>query len=289
MLPALALFATFLLYPMLAAAVYSGYTWSGTKQEGFVGLANYAALFTKLPFAEQLPRAFGHNLAFLVLTLLMQNTVGMFLAVQLGKFARVQRLLRTLYAMPYLVSPLVIGYLWSLLLSDSFGVINALLRAVGLDALAQPWLGDPKLALWVAVLISVWQWLGFPVLLYGAALAGLPAELGDAASVDGATGWQRFRHITLPLLTPAIGTISILTFIATMEIFPLVYALGGSNGSPAGATDVLSLLFYRTSFQSGGMNAIGMSSALATVMFLFIFGGAMVATRVLRRREANLS
>jgi raffinose/stachyose/melibiose transport system permease protein len=162
------------------------------------------------------------------------------------------------------------------------------LKAVGLGHLALPWLGDPTLALPTLILVTVWQWIGFPVLLYGAALGGLPPDVLEAASIDGASGWKRFRHISLPLLTPAIGTVSILTFIAAMEAFTLPYALGGATGSPAGGTDVLALLFYRSSFQSGASNALGISSAIATLLFLFILGGAVVATRALRRFEEGL-
>jgi raffinose/stachyose/melibiose transport system permease protein len=158
-----------------------------------------------------------------------------------------------------------------------------------LESLALPWLGDPDLAIWVVIAISVWQWIGFPVLLYGAALGGIPEELSEAARVDGAGHWDTFRRITFPLLVPAIGTVSVLTFIFAMEAFALPYAIGGSIGNPAGATDFMSLLFYRTAFDSGDPNAIGVSSALATLLFIVIFGGALTATTVLRRHEQKIT
>jgi raffinose/stachyose/melibiose transport system permease protein len=201
---------------------------------------------------------------------------------------RFRRFFQTMYTLPYLVSPLVIGYLWSLMLSPLFGPVNAVLRGIGLGELAQPWLGNPQSAFWVVVIVSAWQWIGFPVLLYGAALGGIPAEIDEAASLDGAGSWQRFRSITLPMLVPAIGTVSVLTFIGAMEAFPIPYALGGSQGNPAGATDVLSLLFYRTAFESGSSNAIGTSSAIATLLFLFIFGISMLITWFMRRTERKL-
>jgi raffinose/stachyose/melibiose transport system permease protein len=138
------------------------------------------------------------------------------------------------------------------------------------------------------IAVNAWQWVGFPMLLFAAALAGIPDEYRDAARVDGANAWQAFRRVTLPLLTPAIGTVSVLTFVGNFNIFGLVYAMGGSTGNPAGATDVLGLLFYRTAFQSGGVNGIGLSSALAVLMFILIFGTSLVATRVLRRRTEAL-
>lgn len=288
--PAFVLFAVILLYPMAAALGFSLFEFKGgLNLVGFNWFQNFVTLFTKEPYITQLPRAFAHNIAILVGTLILQNSIGLFLAVQLQRFGPLRRVFQVLYTTPYLVSPLVVGYLWTLLLSPTFGPINAALRALGLDALALPWLGDPKTALPVLILVSVWQWIGFPVLLYGAALAGQSPEIHEAASIDGASGWRRFAHITLPLLTPVIGTVSILTFIGAMETFTLPYAFGGATGSPAGGTDVLSLLFFRESFHSGSSNALGMSSAVATVLFLFILGGAVIARRLLRRYEENLT
>lgn len=287
--PAALIFTVFILYPMFTAFSYSFFNWQGTSRGTFTGFGNFSTLFSAQPFATEIPRALLHNLLLFAGAMVFQNTVGLAIAAALYKRRRFKRLFQTLYTLPYLVSPLVIGYLWSLLLSPLFGPVNAALNAVGLDALAQPWLGQPSTALWMIVLVTAWQWLGFPILLYGAALGGIPDEYAEAASLDGASAWQRFRSITLPLLTSAIGTVSILTFVGAMESLALPYAMGGSTGSPAGATDVLSLVFYRTAFESGATNAIGLSSALATLMFLFIFGLAVVFTAIIRRREKGLS
>ncbi len=287
--PALLLFGVFVLYPMLTSFSYAFFQWQGTARGGFAGFENFRTLFTRAPFTTDLPRALWHNLAFFGGTMLIQNTIGLGIAVMLHRRDRTRRMLQTLYAMPYLVSPIVIGYLWTLLLSPTFGPVNQLLTKVGLESWALPWLGDPKTALWVVVLVSVWQWIGFPVLLYGAALGGVPEELTEAARVDGASHRQAFFRITFPLLAPAIGTVSVLTFIFAMEAFALPYAFGGSTGNPAGATDFVSLLFYRTAFDSGAVDAIGSSSALATLLFIVIFGGALGATSVMRRHERRIT
>jgi len=287
-LPALILFSVFLAYPLLSALSYSFFDWTGITREGFVGFDNYVTLFTKMPFTDEIPNAFLHNVLLFIGAMLFQNTVGLGLAVLLHRVGRLKRFFQTMYTLPYLVSPLVIGYLWSLMLSPLFGPVNSILRAVGLDGLAQPWLGNPSTAIWVVVIVTAWQWIGFPVLLYGAALGGVPAELDEAAALDGAGSWRRFRSITLPMMVPAIGTVSVLTFIGAMEAFPIPYALGGSGGNPAGATDVLSLLFYRTAFESGSSNAIGTSSAIATLLFLFIFVVSIVITAAMRRAERRL-
>ena len=286
--PAAILFGIFTLYPMLQAFSYSFFTWAGTARGDFAFFSNYVDLFTLAPYAEQLPRAFLHNILLFAGAIIGQNTIGLGLAVALHRLRSARRLFQTLYTMPYLVSAVVIGYLWTLLLSPTFGPINELLTAIGLGDLARPWLGDPATALWVVVIVAGWQWIGFPVLLYGAALGGIPAELHEAASIDGANNRQSFFRITLPLLTPAITTVSVLAFIASMEAFALPYSFGGSTGSPAGATDVLSLMFYRVAFDSGASNGIGMSSTIATLMFVFIFGTAIAVTGAMRRRERRL-
>jgi raffinose/stachyose/melibiose transport system permease protein len=286
--PALVLYSVFVVYPLFSALQYSLFDWTGTVRRGFVGLDNFVALFTTFPLDEKLTRAFGHNVVFFLGTMLIQNTLGLAFAVLLYKRRMTKRVFQTLFTLPYLVSPLVVGYLWVLMLRPQLGVLNAMFDAVGLESMSQPWLGDPDTALPVVILINAWQWVGFPMLLFGAALASIPEEYEAAARVDGASAWQVFSRITFPLLTPALGTVTVLTFIGSFNLFALAYAVGGSQGDPAGSIDVLGLVFYRTAFE-GGVNAIGLSSALAVLMFVFIFGVALVANRFLRRREAELS
>ncbi|MCL3861719.1 carbohydrate ABC transporter permease [Actinotalea sp. K2] len=287
-LPAALLFGVFILYPMVAALSYSFFDWAGTRQAGFAGFSNYVTLLTQAPYAHDLRNAFLHNLLLFGGAVLFQNTLGLGIAALLHRRKRTKRMFQTIFALPYLVSPMVIGYLWSLMLSPLFGPVNAILRGVGLDSLAQPWLGDPNLAIWVVVGVTAWQWIGFPILLYGAAMGGIAPEIDEAASLDGATSWKRFRYVTLPMLTPTIGIITVLTFIGAMESMAIPFALGGSSGSPARSTDVMMLLFYRTAFESGNANSIGISSALATVLFLFILVVSVVITRFMRRAERRL-
>ncbi|RCV51695.1 ABC transporter permease [Marinitenerispora sediminis] len=286
-LPALALYTVFIVYPLFSALQYSLFGWQGTRQTGLVGLENFRHLFGGI-YGERLWRAFGHNLAFFAGTMLVQTTLGLAFAVLLRRARAGRRFLQTAYVLPHLVSPIVVGYLWSLMLSPQFGAVNAVLRAVGLDALAQPWTGDPALALPTLILVNAWQWIGFPMLLFTAALAGLPPEYEEAARVDGASAWRAFWHVTLPLLVPAIGVVSVLTFVGNMNVLDLVYAMQGSQGAPGGSTDVLGLLFYRTAFNNPDPGAIGQASALAVVMFVFVFGISIAATSVLRRWEARL-
>lgn len=288
LLPALVLYTVFIVYPLISAFEYSAYSWTGNRQNGFAGLANFRDIFTKYPLSQDIWRAFGHNVLFFVGTMLIETTLGLAFAVLLHKSRFGKRFLQTAYTLPHLVSPIVVGYLWSLMLNPQFGAVNAALRGVGLGSLAQPWRGDPHLALPVAIIVNAWQWVGFPMLLFGAALAGIPDEYEQAARTDGASSWQVFRRVTFPLLTPVIGIVTVLTFIGTFNVLDLIYALQGSQGNPEFATDVLGLVFYRTAFQNPDANAIGQSSALAVCMFVFIFGISLVANRFFRRMEERL-
>ncbi len=287
LLPAFLLYTVFMIWPLAQSFYFSLFEFKGLARGAFVGLRNFRELFTRYPVNEQLPRAFLHNIYFFVGTMLVQNTLGLLFAKLLYKPRFGKRFFQTVYTMPYLISALVVGYLWSLMLNPLFGPVNRLLKAVGLGALARPWLGDPATALPAIILANAWQWVGFPMLLFSAGLANIGEDLREAARIDGASRWRLFWSIELPLLLPVIGIVTVLTFIGNFNVFGIVWAMGGVNGEPAGATDVLGLVFYRTAFR-GGVDAFGLASALAVLMFVLIFGVSMVMVNLFRRWEEGL-
>ena len=286
--PAFLLYLVFLIYPLAQALFFSLFEWKGSSRGPFVGLRNFAELFGRFPLNEQLPRALQHNVVFFIVTMAIQVSLGLFFAVLLQQAVRGKHFLRTVYVLPFMISPLVVGYVWSLILNPTFGPVNSVLKSIGLSDLARPWLGDTTTAFPVIMLVNVWFWVGFPMLLFSAGLASIPADYAEAARVDGANSWQIFRHVTFPLLTPVFGTVTILTFIRSFNVFGLVWALGGVDGGPVGSTDVLGLLFYRTAFR-GGVDAFGVASALAVIMFVVIFGAAMLFRAWFRRLEEGLT
>ena len=286
--PAFLLYTVFMIYPLAQALYFSLFEFKGLARGAFVGLHNFRELFTRYPVNEQLPRAFLHNVYFFVGTMAIQNTMGLLFAKLLYGSRPGKRFFQTVYTMPYLISALVVGYLWSLMFNPLFGPVNQILRNVGLGELARPWLGDPSTALTVIILVNAWQWVGFPMLLFSAGLANIPEDLREAARIDGAGSWQLFRRIELPLLLPVIGIVTVLTFIGNFNVFGIVWAMGGVNGEPAGATDVLGLVFYRTAFR-GGVDAFGLASALAVLMFIFIFGVSTLMLNRFRRWEEHLT
>ncbi len=283
-LPAFLLYSLFIVWPLLNAVGYSLFEWRGLQRGAFVGLANFVKLFTQPPWRGDLWDAFRHNVAFFAGTMLVQNTVALFFAVLLYNLRRGRQFWQNLFFMPHLLAVVLVGFLWNLILNPLFGPLNQALKRVGLDALAQPWLGQPETALPTIIFVNAWAWLGFPMMLFLANLGSIPNSYLEAARLDGATGSQVFRFVQLPLLRPSLTIVTILTFIGNFNTFELIFVMAGSNGSPGGATDVLGTFFYRTAF-GGGQDAVSMGSALAVVTFGFVAVVSFVALRLFRREE----
>lgn len=289
-LPALLVYGIFVIYPTFSAFWLSLFDWRGVGTSmNFVGLANFVEAIQ----STELYRAGWHNLIFFLAILAIQNTLGLFLAVQLDARPRGVEFYRTVLFMPVLVSLVATGFIWSLMLSPNIGVINPLLRDMGLGGLAQPWLSSKTLALPTVIMVQAWQMLGWSIVIYLAGLQGIPAELREAAQIDGATSWKVFRHITFPLLAPSFTILTVLTFILVFRVFDVVYVLAGPAGAPAGATDVLGTLIYRNAFGSTGAFAgmsLRMSYAITISVIMFVFLGIFSATLLLwlRRREVRI-
>jgi raffinose/stachyose/melibiose transport system permease protein len=278
--PAVVLFGALYVYPILTALSYGFFSWRGIARESFAGLENFRSLLTLQPYADQLGAAITNNTVFFVGTMVLQNGLGLLLALALHRTIRGRRVFQTIFSTPYLMSSLIIGYIWSLILVPThYGPVNALLTAVGLESWSHPWLGDPATIMPVIILINSWQWCGCPMLIFGAALAGLPEEQMEAARLDGASYWQIVRGIQLPQMVPSVMIVTVLTFIGSFNVFDLIYAVGGTSGGPGGAADVLGTLFYRISF-GNSLNSIGLSGAMSVLMLLIVLVCTVVIYRV---------
>lgn len=287
--PATVVFALFVTYPILSALAYSLYAWEGIGRQGFAGLANFARLFATFPYSQLLVNAFWHNVIVFVLTMTVQNLVALGLALLLARGLRGTRFYRVVFFLPVTLSLVIVGFLWALFLNPVFGLVNKLLVAAGLSALARPWLGDPQTALVTLTLVNAWRWLGFPTIVFLAGINAIPDEYLEAARIDGAGERQVLRHITLPLLAPAVTIIVLLTFIGSFNWFELPYVMQGVAGGPNRSTDVLSLLFYRMAFGEvdTGLQDIGIGSAIAVLMFAVIATVSAAGAVLLRRREVE--
>ena len=252
----------------------------------FVGLANFVTLLTDAVWSKPFWNACWNNLVFFAVHMLVQNPVGIALAALLSlPNLRPQRAYRTLIFLPTMLSVVIVGFAWHLILSPLWGVAEGALKTVGLGAWFPPWLGLPSTALVTLALISVWQFVGIPMMLIYAALLNIPDELIDAARVDGLGQLRIFTHIKLPLILPTIGIVSILTFVANFNAFDLIYSVKGALAGPNFASDILGTFFYRTFF--GNQLQVGdptMGATVATVMFFVILAGVCVYLFLVQRR-----
>lgn len=272
--PAAALTLLLLLGPSLLGALSAFTDWDGLTPPTWVGLDNFSEFF-------------GDGSHVVVQTLVLAalyvagvNAAGLGLALGLARTLRTRHVLRALFLVPAVVSPLVVAYIWKFIL-DVDGPLNELLEGTGLASLAQPWLGQRTTALVAVVVVMVWQFSGYHMLIYLAGVQSVQDELLEAAQVDGAGPWRRFRDITLPQLRPALAIGTALSTIAAFMLFDQVMALTG--GGPAGGTDTLGTYVYKQAFVNG---RYGYSAAVALLLVAGVCLAALVQVRALRGRRA---
>ena len=276
--PAFLIYTVFMIYPLVDSLRLSLFAPSGEGGAVFVGLQNYVKLLTDPNWAPRLWNAIQNNFLFFLVHMLFQNPIGLFLAALLSsKIVRGSSVYRTLIFTPTVLSIVLIGFIWRLILSPIWGISEDFLGLIGLGGLNQPWLGLEPTALFTLALVSVWQYVGIPMLLFLAALVGIPEELTEAAQIDGASAWGVFWRIKFPLILPTVGIVAVLTFVGNFNAFDLIYTTQGALAGPNFATDILGTFFFRTFFgfqlQSGNPT---MGATVAGVMFLIILAGVLL-------------
>lgn len=262
MLPVLLLYGYFLVYPMIDAVRLSFYRWSGfrTEEPVFVGLQNYANMFTADPVFWTATR---NTLIWVVLTLLIPMMAGLLLALALNRNMVGRNAMRSIFYLPSVFASITVAAMWRWIYNPTLGLVNQLLEQVGLGEWAQVWLGDPRIAIYSVFVASIWQAVGFPLVLFLAGLQSVPQEQVEAARIDGANAWQVFTNVTLPALRPTTIVVVVLTIINSLKVFDLV--VGMTNGGPAQSTQVLALWSYTQSFANHNFGAGG---AVATVLLV---------------------
>ena len=285
--PAALIYTLFSIYPLLDTIRFALYSQDETGVAHFVGLSNFIDLLTHPVWADQFRNALVQQS-----DLLRHPCDG---AEHHRHRARRacsslprlfgRNIYRTLIFLPTMLSVVIIGFIWQLILSPLWGVSEGFLRTIGLPQLFAPWLGQESSALITVSLISVWQFVGIPMMLIYAALLNIPEDLVDAATVDGANHLHVFFYVKLPLILPTIGLVAILTFVANFNAFDLIYAVKGALAGPNFSTDIMGTFFYRTFF--GYQLQVGnptMGAAVATMMFVIILIGVMLYLFGVQRR-----
>ncbi|WP_173511363.1 carbohydrate ABC transporter permease [Sinorhizobium psoraleae] len=285
LLPALIVYTAVMILPLIETLRQSFFN-TVEGQYTFVGLGNFKVLFGDPRWAADFWNALKNNFVFFLIHMAVQNPIGIALAAMLSiPKLRFSAFYRTAIFLPTLLSFVIVGFIWKLILSPIWGVAPSLLDVVGLKWLFAPWLGKPDSALIAVSLISVWQYIGIPMMLIYAALLNIPDEVIEAAECDGVTGWSQFWKIKLPLILPAIGIVSILTFVGNFNAFDLIYTVQGALAGPDKSTDILGTLLYRTFF--GFQLQLGdrsMGATIAAIMFLIILAGVSLYLFVIQRR-----
>ncbi|OCT12862.1 hypothetical protein A8709_21255 [Paenibacillus pectinilyticus] len=278
-LPALLIFSIFIVIPMMSSVYYSLTNWNGLDPAiSFIGLDNYR----KLLHDSEVWIALKNTIVFAVLVTIFQNVLSLLLALLVDGSRWYYRYLRVVYLIPALLSALAIGYIWSYLYNPVFGIINTVLEDIGLGQLAQDWLGDPKWSMYSIVFTNIWQWAGITMIIYMAGLQAIPADLYEAANIDGSNKWQTFTRITFPLIAPAFTINMMISIIGSFKVFDIIYVM--TKGGPGTTTESLAILLYKKAFN---FNEMGYGTSIAIVMFLIILVISIFQLSFLRKREVE--
>jgi raffinose/stachyose/melibiose transport system permease protein len=276
--PGLVLFVGFVLIPIVIAAYYSFYNWSGYGPLNHpIGFKNYTYAFNDPAFIQ----AIEHTLTLTVASLVIQGPLSISIALLLNRKFFGRGFLRTVVFAPYVLPPAVTGVMWSLILQPG-GFMDQIFKAFGLGGLVQLWLANVHIVLWTNFVVLTWQYLGFGIVLLLAGLQGVPNELKEAAAIDGASPWQVTRRITLPLLGPTIRIWAFITVIGSLQIFDIVWIL--TEGGPANSSGTISTYMYLEGVQS---TDFGFGAAIAVILFAFCFVFALIYQRFALRRDTQ--
>lgn len=253
-------FTLFTLIPVLAAFGLTFVRWDFANPMRFVGLKNFMRLFSD----ETFKISFWNTIYFTVVSVPLTMGISLLLAILLNKIVKGVKVLRTIYFFPYITSLVAVAIVWNMLYNPSMGPINAILRELGVNN-PPGWTASTDWAMPAIILMSVWKQIGYYMVIYLAGLQGIPDHLYEAATIDGANSYQKFRYITVPMLTPTTFFISIMLIIGSFKVFTQVMVM--TEGGPGRASKVLVLYIYEQAFD---YFHFGYASAIAMVLFLIV-------------------
>ena len=278
-LPSAILFTMIILVTIASSAGISLLEWDGIGEAKFVGLQNYLDLLHNDVFKK----AIGNSFVFLALTLAFQLPTAVILAVLISECARREKIYRTIYFIPVIIMTSVTGQLWIKLYDPTIGLINQALSFVGLEGLQRNWLFDRSIVMIAATIPSIWQWMGYHMLIVYSAIKTLPREIYESAAIDGANKFQTAWHITLPNIVPMLKVSVTFMVVGSMKAFDLIYIL--TEGGPVHASELPTITMYKTIFSK---YYYGSGSAMAVVIVCVCLIYALVVRKIFRRAEERL-
>lgn len=278
-IPAFILYTILYIIPTVAGMIISFTDWNITRSGlHFTGLQNYINIFQSKggPYLASL----SHTFEFTIITVILKTLIGLGLALLLNKGLKSRFVFRTVFFLPYALAPLIIGISFVSVLKPN-GPLNTLLSGIGLEGLTHSWLTEAETALGSTMAVEIWRMAGWNMMILLAGLQMIPEEYYEAASIDGAGAWIKFKKITLPFLRPSLTTVVVLNTIHGLRVFDIIYSLTG--GGPGGLTEVINTQV----FKEFGLGRYGMANALNVIIFLITVTIALGMQRLLRGKEYN--
>ena len=287
--PALAVVFVFILLPLFISLFNSFFSWKQLLRSDFIGLDNFKTLFFTYPYRDRFFNALRNNSKWFLVTMIIQNSLGILFGYLLSRRIPGHEFFKRVFFIPVLFSVVAVSFLWGLYLKPN-GLVNEFLKLIRLPHLVRAWIGDAKLATFSIIVVNIWRWVGFPSLVFLAAVDAVPADCIEAAYLDGIGEWKLFWRIVFPLILPAVTVIAVLTIIGSLNVFEQIFTMTGPEGGPNYSTDTLGTLFYRTAFGGvdSGNPAIGIGSAIGVIIYLFTFLISILSIAATRSREVEL-
>ncbi|MEC0232121.1 carbohydrate ABC transporter permease [Paenibacillus alba] len=277
--PALFLYSVIVFIPILASIYLSFYNWDVLNPMKFIGLDNYTRMFSD----DDVFFVTIRNILFLLATsLIIQLPFGFFLALLLTGNVRGKDFFKLVFVMPAFLSSVAVGMMWTFIYNPQIGIINHLLDGLGLSSLKHLWLSDPKTVMWAVTIVVSWQFIGYTMILFIAAIQNISEEIFEAARLEGATAWKLVWHITLPLLKPIIKVNTILISIGSLRFFDLIYVMTG--GGPANVSQTLVGYLQKRSF---AQMEYGYGNSLSVILLLMCLIVTFVINQIIPTKDLD--
>lgn len=278
--PAFLFFTLFIIVPTIASVYYSFTSWDGLNPVvKFVGLANYKEIFTSARFGN----ALRNTVILTAFISILENSMALILALIVDNVKWGKNFFRSAFYVPVLISGIVSGFIWKIMYNYNFGAINSIFRSIGMGEACQDWLGNPKLALIMVGVVLIWKGAGYYMIIYLASLQSVPTDVVEAAAIDGASPIQRFKAITLPLISGAFTINLTLSLINGLKVFDQISVM--TDGGPGFTTETIVYLLYKVGFSEGRQ---GFGTAVGIVLLFIILILNAVQQSILKRREVQL-
>jgi multiple sugar transport system permease protein len=271
LLPAVIGLGVFVVAPIIGAFYISTTDWSGIGDRQAIGMDNYRELLEDEEFRNSLEVTFRYTVWFVPLLFV----ISLGLAMLVNQKLVLTGVFRTLYFLPFMISLVVSSIIWVFIFDERAGILNEILGVFGIAP--QPWLGSVALAPWALIIVTLWQSVGYAMIIFLAGLQDIPRDYYEAATIDGAGAWRRFRTITLPLLKPTSAFVLVISIIGAIQLFDPIFVM--TQGGPFDSTTTAVFYMYQTAFQ---YFRFGYASALAVVLFLILLVTSLVTLRLFR-------